>query len=252
MRQLTRVILPWLLAGIGLGAGAILALFAAGFGAEAMIPVGSIAVGALTVVGIIRAFSTWARQAEVIHSDLLAGLLPCIELKRAERAYCETLVLLAKPDLQVDEQTARAILTELNRLMEQIRRLEAQRVELQAGSGPASIAESEQERDGLAARLAGATDPHARAHLEESLRLCESRLENVRALQPSVERLEAQQEVIIQTVASIQSTLARMESAHQALTAPDVEEIQQRLRAITGEARAVESALEEVTSLRRG
>jgi hypothetical protein len=238
---------PWNVAALALGTAASAAMLVE-TGATATVMALLILPLPLIVAGVavlVRA----NRNLNVVHPDLLAGWLPHLELGRAERAYCETLALLAKPGLHVSEQTGREVLAELNRLMALSRRLDEQRSELQAGA--TDVERIEAERADVAGQLAGATDPAARANLERSLALCETRLQNAQALRPAVQQLDAQRELIAQTLAAIQSTLTRQESAHRALTAPDVDEIQRRLAEINSEARAVESAVQEVISLGR-
>lgn len=66
-----------------------------------------------------------------------------------------------------------------------------------------------------------------------------------------MERLEAQQELILQTLASIQASLARLDQADQALSASDLSGIREESETIQAHAEAVEKAVEEVVSLRR-
>ena len=99
---------------------------------------------------------------------------------------------------------------------------------------------------------------HRRAHeaarraIEQSIELLETRCQVAQTLQPSLERVEAQQEVILQTLASVQSSLARMKVAPAALTAPDIAVIQSSISEVTGQTRAVEQAVQEVMSIRSG
>ena len=61
-----------------------------------------------------------------------------------------------------------------------------------------------------------------------------------------------EQEVIRQTLSSVQSSLARMKVAPDALTAPDISVIQSSISEVTGQTRAVEQAVQEVMSIRSG
>lgn len=204
--------------------------------------------GVAAMAGAMRAGYT---KAQVLHSDLLAGFLPFLTLTRAERAYCEALVVLSRPELSLDEETARSLLAQFNRLMEHSRKLDNQRLELTGPPGSEPVERILDEREALAHRAAAAQDPAARASLEESLRLCDTRLENARAIVPVLERLDAQQEVIVQTLGSMHATLARSESARQPLATPGRDELFQRLEEIGEEAQSVEKAVEEVVTLGR-
>jgi hypothetical protein len=174
-------------AAVGLGSP-LLGLLAAGGTQMAGLPptaVGLASIGAVLAglfAGGFGLWRSWSRRASVLHSDLLAGLLPLIELERAERAYCEALVTLAKPDLHVDDATAGQFLVDLNGLMEHYRALGAGRLEMEALLEHNSPAQIESERTALAEKTAETSDLQARQDLETGLRLCEERLENSRAL----------------------------------------------------------------------
>jgi hypothetical protein len=56
-------------------------------------------------------------------------------------------------------------------------------------------------------------DPQAKADMQQSLAMCEKRLQDVRALAPSIERLEAQKEVLHQTLMTIQASVVRLQAA---------------------------------------
>jgi hypothetical protein len=240
-------------AALGLAGGTFGALVGAGLmAADAAL---GLAIGMFFMVGTVVLVPLGLREAKrvnVLHSDLLAGWLPHLELSRVDRAYCDALVQLSKPELKVDEPTARTILQELNRLVEQSRRLAAQRDELASLSTGAAEQAIETERDGISARLAAVTDPVAHDTLQQSLALCDQRLENARAIQPAVERIDAQQEMILQTLGAIHSNLTRLETAHQALGAADVDAIRHEIQEISRRAAAVESATREVQALRVG
>jgi hypothetical protein len=212
---------------------------------------GQVFVVGMSVVAFFMMRRGIRSRLDTLHSDLLAGWLPFIEVSRAERAYCETLVLLSKPNLKVDDATARAVLADMNRLLASSRRLDAQRAALHGSGDRASLSSIQAERALLAERLQTVEDPEARASLAKSLELCTSREGEARALTPTVDRLESQQELIIQTFGSIQSTLARLDSAHQALAVPEVDEIQRRVTEMSSEAYATESAVQEVIALQQ-
>lgn len=246
--------LPWMLSVCGLGIAVGMAPMTRGMepAASAVILGGPVLLMlGMGIAGFVTMMRGFKSRLNVLHSDLLAGWMPFLDLSRAERAYCETLTLLGKPDLKVDEPTARAILSDMNSLLEQSRHLDEQRLGLVGGSASTTVAALQAEQASLTSRLASAEDPEARTHLEQSLLLCAAREQNARALAPAVERVEAHQERIIQTFGSIQGTLSRLETAHQALSTPDVDEIQRRLNEVTSDVLATESAVQEVLHLRQ-
>ncbi len=200
-------------------------------------------------VGMVQSHRTTRKGADIVHADLLTKWIPHLDLSPAERAYCETVALLAKPETQIDEKTGRQILSDLNALMRQSRHLDEQRKEIERVAGAESMAALQADRDRIAERVGSTKDPQAREDLNESLQMCESRLENARKMTPALERLDAQQEKFVQTLASIQSRLARIEMAPAAVTLPDAEEVQQTLRDLTNQTRAVEDAVQEVMAV---
>ena len=200
-------------------------------------------------LGMVQSFRKYSQDANVIHSDLFAGFIPFLDLSRSERAYCETVAILARPETQIDEETGRQILADLNALIQHSRHLDAQRVEIERLAGADSISSLQSERDGIAQRIPRTQDEQARTDLEESLALCDSRLENAGQMAPALERLDAQQEKIVQTLASIQSRLARLEAAPAPIMLPQAEEVQQTLKDLTNQTRAVEEAVQEVMAV---
>jgi len=243
----------WVAGGLLLASMGAASLFSFGFDTGSAI---GAAIGAWNgifwgcfAVGMVQSHRSTRREANIIHADLFTKWIPHLNLSPAERAYCETVALLAKTETQIDEKTGSQILSDLNALMRQSRRLDDQRAEIERVAGAESISALQAERNRIAERAGSTVDAQARSDLNESLQMCESRLENARQMTPTLERLEAQQERIVQTLASIQSRLARLETAPSTVTLPDAEEVQQTLRHLTNQTRAVEDAVQEVMAV---
>lgn len=239
-----RQIVPWA-AGGALVAGALVASAAV----PPMVPLVALLAG--IGLGLGHMFVDQWRRAQVVHSDLLVRCLSHVEIPKLDRAYCEVIGWLSKPGLRVDEATARSILAELNRLVGHHRKLESQELELASLSDALSNQKASAELARLTAKLAEAQDPMVRSSLEESAALCQQRVENTRENEAALERVRAQRELILQTLASIQASLARLAQADQVLTAADVAAIREQSETIQSHAEAVESAVEEVVALRR-
>jgi hypothetical protein len=246
-----RKFLPWALAGLLVSGAFVLSVL---FGAPTSFayPAAWVSSFAGFGIGIAQTVRDFLQRARVVHSDLLAGSLAHIKLTPLDRAYCEVLVWLAKPGLRVDDETARTVLAELNRLAGHYRKLEGQKAELASLSDALSHEKAVAELDRLTTLLAEADDPAVRRSIEESVALCRQRVESTRQIEPVAERLQAQQELILQTLASIQANLARLAQADQLLTQTDVAAIREQSEAIQAHAEAVESAVVEVVALRRG
>lgn len=244
----------WMLGGAIAGSAGAAAVFGLGLDAGAAIGASiglwnGIFWGSF-VVGLVRSIRVSRKRVNNIHPDLLFQWLPFLELSWAERAYCETLALLAKPKSRIGESAGRRILADLNALMERTRHLDVQRAELQRIAGSDSLNALEQEQARISERVESARDPVARADLEESLTLCRVRLESARRVLPAIERLDAQQEKVVQTLASLQSRIARLDSDPSPMMSPEASELKNTLNALAAQTRAVEDAVQEVTAVR--
>lgn len=205
----------------------------------------------LFLVGLLATFVLVQRWASVLHADLLAAFLPHIALGRPERAYCEVLTLLARPDLGLQDEVVRSTLGRMNTLMTRFRELDDYRSQVQVLAGTDAIQRLETERQELAGRLHAASPPEGAADLETSLRLCERRLESARSLAASAGQIEARQELMIQTLGSIQANLSTLVAAGERLQTPEVDEIHQQLERMAADARATEAAVQEVLLVSR-
>ena len=175
-----------------------------------------------------------------------------IKATPSETSYFESIALILEIGAQLDAQTGKDILSELNVLIAQSCQLQAHRDNLRAAISADSADALVAQREDLRTKLSRTTDEAARRAIEQSIELLEGRCQVAQTLQPSLERVEAQQEVIQQTLASVQSSLARMKVAPDALTAPDIAVIQSSISEVTGQTRAVEQAVQEVMSIRSG
>jgi hypothetical protein len=180
----------------------------------------------------------------------LRALASGLDLGRPEMIYLDSVCALLEAGDNVSEQTGRDILTTLNELLEQARYVCGRLDRLRRAASTESIVELEDERKRLASRMAQASDPQAKSDLEQSLAICDDRLRNAKVLEPLIERMDAQREVIVQTLLSVQSSASRLQVAPAALSAPDVEEVRRVIGEVTAQTQAVEHAVEEVMSVR--
>jgi hypothetical protein len=217
------------------------------------------AIGGLTFMGAyLSAIGTglgsllmtkFGRNTSVSAEELRA-LSTGLELGRSETIYLETVCALLEAGNNISEQTGRDILSTLGTLLEQARYVNDRRERLRKATGAESAAELVEERERLAGRVAKVEDPQARQDLTQSLAMYDERLRNSRELSPLLERLDAQCEVIEQTLLSVQASVSRLQVAPTALTAPDVEEVKRVVSQITAQTQAVEDAVQQVMSLR--
>lgn len=240
------------------GVGFLTLLLVAGGINSGTIP-GPLVVAAPTLGGLTYWFSWWVNKQQRVDdldrsmtSEEVRAACSVIKATPSEISYFESIALILEIAAQLDAQTGKDILSELNVLIAQARQLKAYRDNLRAAINAESADELVAQGEDLRTKLSQITDEAARRAIEQSIELLENRWRVAQTLQPSLERVEAQQEVIRQTLASVQSSLARMKVAPDALTAPDIAVIQSSISEVTGQTRAVEQAVQEVVSIRSG
>ncbi|HZT42642.1 MAG TPA: hypothetical protein VFA07_10805 [Chthonomonadaceae bacterium] len=218
--------------------------------------VGSLAVwlGGALFAGT-RAFQSRPKaylQRSILPVEMRA-VVPLLSLSRAERTYCDTLLLLARMEVDSEsEKNLRATLEQLNDLLASARQLESRRLSLLPVLGTNSAEELEAELETLRARLAETTDHIARQSLEQSVQMCAARLENARVFEQGLERLKAQEEALVHTLASVQTAVARMQLTPMPQTALAAQEIAETVSQMNQQTYAVEQAVQEVMELRQG
>jgi hypothetical protein len=220
---------------------------------------GPLVMAAPALGGLTYWFSWWVNKQQRVDdldssmtSEEVRAACSVINATPSETSYLESIALILEIGAQLDAQTGKDILSELNVLIAQARQLQAHRDNLRAAINAESADALVAQREDLRTKLSRTTDEAARRAIEQSIELLETRCQVAQTLQPSLERVEAQQEVIRQTLASVQSSLARMKVAPDALTAPDIAVIQSSISEVTGQTRAVEQAVQEVMSISSG
>lgn len=241
------------------------------------VPLASVvAVKAGGSLGIIAFFfliafgaSLFMQSNQQTKRDMFGDLQPedlraapkAVKLTPPEEAYCSAVAQLLEAREFMDETTLKEIIRQLNSLLENHRRLEAPLGNLRAAMGGQSLDAMEQELDGLERRRDEQEDAGAREAMEQSISMCSDRISHARAMAPGLEKVEAQQEVIMQTFASVQSTFARSRVAQGSAAwrpdgsaqaaRPELQELQQSVLRVNDQARAVEEAVREVVAIGR-
>ena len=192
-----------------------------------------------------------ATIASALQTENMRDVFANLSLTRAERVYCDVLMFLARsqPSAQ-SEQTMRETLHQLNDLMASSRQLEEQRQSLLPLMGANIVPELRTEYDTLKSRLDAVSDPITRSSLEQSRRMVLSRIEDAHNLQTGLERLNTQQEAITQTLSSALSSLGRMQITSNPNAEFAMDDISQSVTQMNQQTVAVESAVEEVLTLR--
>lgn len=240
------------------GVGFLTLLLVAGGINSGTIP-GPMVMAAPALGGLTYWLSWWVNKQQRVDeldssmtSEEVRAACSVITATSSETAYFESIALILEIGTQLNAQTGKDILSELNVLIAQACQLQTHNDNLKAAINAESADALVAEREELRTKLSRTTDEAARRAMEQSMELLETRCQVAQTLQPSLERVEAQQEVIRQTLATVQSSLARMKVAPDSLTAPDIAVIQGSISEVTGQTRAVEQAVQEVMSIRIG
>jgi hypothetical protein len=178
----------------------------------------------------------------------IAGEL--ITLSSAEALYCKAVASLIDAERALTETAQAQSLAQLNDLLSSFRKLDGPVRQFLAARGGQPIEGLEQELSELVRRRDAQSDPMARATMDQSVTLCSQRLADARALAPAVEQAEAQQELILQAMASVHASFSRMAVADSATVHADVAELHRTVGQVNQQARAVEDAVNEVIALR--
>jgi hypothetical protein len=240
-------ILAALPAGAALGAAIAAAAGAPGEGMAGAAFLGAYLSGIGTGVGSLFLSRIGPRTA--VNAAELRALSTGLDLGRSETIYLDSVCALLEAGDNVSDQTGRDILGTLNELLEQARYVEDRLTRLHKAASTESVEGLEKERERLAQRIEEVEDSQARGDLTQSLEICDARLQNAQALAPLIERLDAQREVIQQTLLSVQSSVSRLQVAPSAISAPDVEEVKRVMSQISAQTHAVEDAVQQVMSL---
>ncbi len=219
------------------------------------------AMGSATACLGAATFGTWrarfmhpARQMERgVTLDEMNAVFPILRMTRAERIYCDALQMLARTETDsTTEYAMRDALRQLNDLMRNGRLLENRRANLIAIKGMNVLNELQAEYGALGRKLDSSTDAVTRQSIQQSLQMCAARLENARNIEQSLERLNAQQEAIAQTLATTLSAMGRLQAAPDVRAEAAAHEIAETVAQMNRQTYAVEQAVEEVITLRAG
>jgi hypothetical protein len=188
------------------------------------------------------------RAPRQLQAPTLRALLAEPELPRVERLYSEALLMLLEAPAK-HPAPLRALLQDINGLVQADRAMAAQQHRLQAATDPLALGHAEAEYQQLTVRLAQESDPIAHAALHESRELCEERLGHLRSLPLLLHRLEAQRELLVQGVALAHAALLRTRTTPLALVPPELTQLRTRVRQLTSESQALEEATRSLQEL---
>lgn len=191
-----------------------------------------------------HAFRLYQANRRSVTAEELSALLPALELTPNARLYAESLVeLYSQP---IDGAVRVEAVKELNRLMDDDMALERARASFTTALAQNHVTEIEEEIRGLQAKVQAAQDPLARATYEHSLSLAQERLTDLERYRPFVERVDAQQEVVRQTLLRVRSDLGRARASGTLDVTEFMPTLRTSLAGIRQHADEIERALEEL------
>ncbi len=167
------------------------------------------AVLSVLVLGFLHAYLGYQRSRKRLSTDELAALLPALGLSPVQRAYSEAALVLCS--LNLPEETAGDVWKQLNRLVDEEMRLRS--VRERGGVGLSTPAQVSSEMEEIRKRLDQTNDSITREALERSFEICQGRLQSVRNLSLVVERVDAQLEMLAQSMRGMRDTLQRLSTA---------------------------------------
>ncbi|MGC4043099.1 MAG: hypothetical protein QM758_04780 [Armatimonas sp.] len=198
----------------------------------------------------LRTINRWTQLTfqHYLQSPVLQAICPLLTLTTLESEYMDTIGAVLQADRQLGTDTAHGLLESLNELLTAGRRLEREQETLRAAQARQSLSQIEAERNALQQRLTTISDAIARETLSESLSLCNKRLARAQELVPLQERVEAQLDGIVQTMRSVQTSVASL-----SLTPGrnDLAELRESARGLVLRTRAIEDAVQEVLRITR-
>ena len=243
---------------LGLAFGAFPFIIAGAQVADANLPlaallwIAGLSTSAFSVLAGRRSPDPVSQLRSWLTADEMQAVFSQLSLSRVEKLYCDTLVALAATDSPPEdgESEIRKLLPQVNALLAQSRALAERRDAVVAAMGGHSVDALEAEKETLSTRMADSADPAVRESLSAGARICDERLRNAQDIEAAIKRLDAQQEVIAQTLGSVHSSVTRRQTAPLGQSAPALSEMRETVSHINQETKSLEQAVEEVAALR--
>jgi len=216
----------------------------------ALIGFGIIFIGAV----IARVRAAQVSQKRILEHEILfeelKSTLAFLTLTRAERVYCDVLVMLSQLEANLEaRRTIRKSLSYLNDLLADARRLDRQRKSLVPALGGNPLMQLSKEQVILEDRVKAEQDDITRISLNQSLELVKTRIDNTTTLEQALQRILAQEEAIVNALATMQGAFARMQVAPSVQTDKATQQIVETVAEMNRQTEAVEKAVQEVLTM---
>lgn len=208
------------------------------------------AAGAMLSICAAVAHGIWAyyENKKLITLDELEALLPSLDLSQLQVDYCAAFVDLYK-NKGIDTTHRKEILGQLNLLIDESARLSAQKVSLSEYLGATEHREKlRNEVERLESKMNATQDQVTRDTYAGSLEIARKRLERFGASAPILERIDAQIELVSQTMGSMREVLVRLRNAP-SVDSSDLGSLRTRVEQIQNQGNILESAFDEIRAL---
>lgn len=204
------------------------------------------AVLSVIALGLLHAYLGYQKSRKGLSTEELTALLPALDLSPVQRAYSEAALVLCS--LNLPKETADDLWKQLNQLVEEETRLRA--VRERGALGLSTPAQVSSEMEEIRHRLEQTNDPMTREALERSLEICQGRLQSVQDLSLVVERVDAQLELLAQSMRGMRDTLQRLSSVPSDMgSGLDLQPLRDTVEHASRHTQALEAAVNEVRTL---
>lgn len=181
----------------------------------------------------------------------MQAAIPLMKLDRIEHLYVDIILQIASMDETKEQsKSLRETLSHINQLLGTSRQLALMKTSIVPLLENNQIYDLAGERINLQKRLEAAQDHTAREALEQSLKICDERISSIRSLKTGVERIEAQQEAILQAMASARLSITRFQAIPQLETDEKVRSLSDTADQIRLYAAAAQQTAVEIQELR--
>lgn len=200
-------------------------------------------------IGAYFFYRWYLNQKQSIGLEALEALAPRLDLTPDARNYLQAVFSLVRTPA-IDSETRSELLSQLLRLMDERTKL-AVAIDPLRKAATTSVRNEAIHADVARLELAVSTtsDHIARETYETSLELARARLAKLNSATPVKERIEAQIELIDQTLAGFSDTLARINDPGDASTTGDLGALRARVAQIQSQSQNLESATNEIREL---
>lgn len=197
--------------------------------------------GAVTAMVIVMGYRNNSRTMTVEEWE---ALLPGLNLGPVETEYSQAMITLHKSPI-ADEQH-QEIIQQMNMLMDEHERLLEFRNNFQAWQGEVNAQSVQAEIDELQRKLTETSDENARGFYQQSIALAETRSARIGNIQPEMDRLDAQESLIRQTLKSLRDSFSLLKMGPKVETPDTLQFLRESTNSVQNHIDSIEKAVLEM------